>query len=283
MRASRDTTRGSRTCARSGGERVDHGPIEVLDGELVPPGALAHAVPDGARLYEATGNEGASIELQFRHAVLVVWRRNSETLRMLARCGGRLALARELAQRAAVSRYRPDMEAREVMDLWERALETDAGGPEPRAHRLLLHVVEERNDKRLREHYVERVARVDLDEGAVPMLTGWIRHRLSTGEPLASWVRALGPACTKARFDEAMSGAPALLRALLEHEETESVAISLLADAHDPPTTPEAVLRHAGHIKETLAEAAWRRRRIAKMTMDDTRAGGQKHIHGDEE
>ena len=44
----------------------------MLDGEIVPPGALAHAVPDGARLYEATGNEGASIELLYRHAVLVV-------------------------------------------------------------------------------------------------------------------------------------------------------------------------------------------------------------------
>ena len=41
------------------GAAVDHGPIEVLDGEIVPEGALRDAVPDGARLYEATGNEGA--------------------------------------------------------------------------------------------------------------------------------------------------------------------------------------------------------------------------------
>ena len=202
---------------------------------------------------------------------------------MLARCGGRLALARELAQRAAVSKYGPDMQAREVMDLWERALETDAGGPEPRAHRLLLNVLEELKDKRLREQYVERVARVDLDEDAVPTLMGWIRHRLSTGEPLAAWVRALGPACTKTWSHEAMSGAPALLRALIEREENDRVAISLLADARDPPTTPEAVSRHAGRIEETLAEEAWRRRRIAKMTMDDIRAGEQNHTHDDEE
>lgn len=54
------------------GKAVDHGPIEVLDGELAPPWALSHAVPDGARLYEATGNEGASLELRYRSAVLAL-------------------------------------------------------------------------------------------------------------------------------------------------------------------------------------------------------------------
>ena len=70
------------------GKATDHGPIEVMDGETVPPGALGRAVPDGARLYEATGNEGASLELRYRRAVLVMWRRNKATLRMLARCVG---------------------------------------------------------------------------------------------------------------------------------------------------------------------------------------------------
>ena len=64
------------------GEAADHGPIEVRDGEVVPPGALAHAAPDAARVYEATGNEGAALELQYRSAVLVLWRRNRATLRM---------------------------------------------------------------------------------------------------------------------------------------------------------------------------------------------------------
>ena len=86
------------------GDAVDHGPIEVLDGEIVPEGARREAAPAGARLYEATGNEGASLELQYRRAVLVVWRRNEATLRMLARCGGRLALAIELAERSRTRR-----------------------------------------------------------------------------------------------------------------------------------------------------------------------------------
>ena len=88
------------------GKATDHGPIEVMDGETVPPGALGRAVPDGARLYEATGNEGASLELRYRRAVLVMWRRNKATLRMLARCGGRLALAVECTQRDADQRKR---------------------------------------------------------------------------------------------------------------------------------------------------------------------------------
>ena len=69
---------------RAGGHFAEHGDIEVLDGEIVPHGALAHAIPDGGRVYAATGNEGASLELQYRHAVLVLWRRNPATLRMLA-------------------------------------------------------------------------------------------------------------------------------------------------------------------------------------------------------
>ena len=114
---------------------------------------------------------------------------------------------------------------------------------------------------------------MDLDEDAVPTLVGWIRDRLSSGEPSAAWVRALGLACTKVWSREAMSGAPALLRALIEREETERLAIELLGDARDPPTTPEAVLRHAGHMEETLAEEVWRRRWVARMTMDYTHDG----------
>ena len=160
------------------GEAVDHGPIEVLDGEIVPEGALREGVPDGARLYEATGNEGASIELQYRRAVLVAWRRNEATLRMLARCGGRLALAVELADRANAKGGERRGGVEEVLELWQTALETDGGGPEPRAHRLVLEAVKQGKEERLRGEYVERVARLDLDAEAVPTLACWLRKRL---------------------------------------------------------------------------------------------------------
>ena len=260
------------------GEAVDHGPIEVLDGEIVPAGALREAVPDGARLYEATGNEGASLELQYRRAVLVVWRRNEATLRMLARCGGRRALAVDLAERSKVRRTEHRGGVQEVLELWPEALQTDGGGAEPRAHRLLLDAMVRksgaRREERLRPRYVEKVARVDLDTEAVPTLVRWIRERVQAGEPVDAWVRALGPGCSGFLPEDVLSGAPALLRALCEAPETELIAIELVARPHEPPPTREAVLAHADWLDERIAEQDWTRRRVARMTVDDVQPAG---------
>ena len=147
-----------------GGESVEHGPIEVLDGEIVPQGALADVVPNGARLYEATGNEGAAIELQYRTAVLVAWRRNTETMRMLARCGGRLA--------ASKYEHRMKDEIGTVLGLWHVAIETDGGGPAPDAHRVLLDALETR-DEALHDRYVTEVTPFDLDAAAVEAFPGF--------------------------------------------------------------------------------------------------------------
>ena len=257
-----------------GGDDVDHGPIEVLDGEIVPRGALAHAVPQGARVYEATGNEGASLELQYRHAVLVLWRRNAATLRNLARCGGRLALAVEFAQRSAEAEKSGrwlDEELEEVFALWEEAVATDGGEPEPRAHRVVLDAVarEEgsKENEHLRERYVTHVAAVDLEAEAAPRLAVWFRDRLQAGKPVETWVQALRPAYGSwAR--SAMHGAPGLLRALYAMRETQDVAVGLLAQWMEPPTTAEAVLHVADALDQALTEKAWRSRRTAKMTMD---------------
>ena len=225
------------------GEDVDHGPIEVLDGEIVPAGALAQATPDGARVYEATGNEGASLELQYRHAVLVVWRRNAATLRMLARCGGRLALAVELAQRMETEEHGRGRDVDEVLAVWREALATDSGGPEPRAHRLVLNTLEEVGrggvEDRRRGCYVESVAAVDLDAEAVPTLLGWIRDRLDEDEPMEAWVRALRGACGGTWMRDAHSGAPALLRGLCENAQTQALAVAMVADRREAPATPE--------------------------------------------
>ena len=114
------------------GERCDHGPIEVLDGEIVPWGALDDASPRVARVYEATGNEGASLELQYRSAVLVFWRRNEAILEMLARCGGRRAIAVEYTRRSPRMRARNEAYPIEsLFNLWKQAHETDGGVPDP--------------------------------------------------------------------------------------------------------------------------------------------------------
>ena len=255
------------------GEDVDHGPIEVLDGEVVPVGALEDAAPDGARLYEATGNEGASLELQYRRAVLVLWRRNEATLRMLARCGGRLALAVELSRRSRL----PNQDhyqaggVEEVLELWPEALATDGGGPEPRAHRLVLDAMADprEHDERLRDRYLKRVARVDLDAEAVPTLVEWLRDRLRDGKPSPEWTDTLQRVCDPPWFRDVMSGAPALLRALCEEPEIQDLLAELLPGRPDEVPVREHALRHADVIDETLAEQAWRRRRVARMTTDD--------------
>ena len=269
------------------GEDVDHGPIEVLDGEIVPTGALAQAAPTGARVYEATGNEGASLELQYRHAVLVVWRRNAATLRMLARCGGRLALAVELAQRMETEEHARGTEVDEVLALWREALATDGGGPEPRAHRLVLNTLEEVGrggvEDRRREAYVESVAAVDLDAEAVPTLLGWIRDRHDGDEAMDAWVRVLRTACGGTWMQDVHCGAPTLLRGLCENPQTQALAVTMVADRGERPTTPEGVMRHADWLEERVAEEAWTRRRVARMTMDDSHSEAENRADGDEQ
>ena len=262
------------------GEDVDHGPIEVLDGEIAPTGALADAVPDGARLYEMTGNEGASIEFQYRRAVLVVWRRNEATLRMLAQCGGRLGLAVELSQRSRDTSHEHSRAGgvEEVLELWPEALATDGGGPEPRAHRLLLDAMDKPglHDDYLRDRYVERVARVDLEAEAVPTLVEWLRERLKAGNPSPEWTDALRAACAKIWFEDAASGAPAFLRALCEEPELQALLDEVLPGRSEDLPARERALRHADAIDERLAERAWRRRRIARMTIDDAKPQGRE-------
>ena len=260
------------------GEAVEHGDIEVLDGEIVPHGALAHAIPDGGRVYEATGNEGASLELQYRHAVLVLWRRNPATLRMLARCGGRLALAVEMAQRDA-DPHGNNVRAgciEDVLSLWREALESDGGAPEPEAHRLILKKLQGEGHapgeyvpgRHLRWRYVENVAAVDLEAEAVPKLVVWINESLDAGDGMAAWVRALRPACGEHSAWYAHSGAPALLRALCEHPRTGALAVELLACRREPPTTTDAVLREADLVEKAVVRREWLQRRDARMTVD---------------
>ena len=260
------------------GEAIDHGPIEVLDGEIAPPGALAHAAPTGGRVYEATGNEGASLELQYRHAVLVMWRRDAATLRMLARCGGRLALSVEFAERGADKRGPNSREGdiESVLALWREALSTDGGEPEPRAHRLILEALQREDDgrngvwwKHLQQLYIDGVAAVDLDAVAVPTLLGWIGESLEKDAAMDVWVRALRPALGGEPGWDTQGGAPALLRALCETPRGQALAIELLAERWEPPSTPEAVLREADRLEEAVLESQWRLRRRARMTSDE--------------
>ena len=102
------------------GARPQLGELKLMSGELLPGGALDHAVPDEKRLHEASGNEGVSLERAYRHAALVLWPR-SRTLAILAGpgIGGAVAwLAAELDRNAGVADTRIRRLASELVDMW---------------------------------------------------------------------------------------------------------------------------------------------------------------------
>ena len=81
--------------ARPDGAPADYGALPLLPGELMPAGRLDPERPDSQRLFEASGNEGATIERLYRRAALVVWPK-ADSARLLAQ-GGAGALAAFLA------------------------------------------------------------------------------------------------------------------------------------------------------------------------------------------
>ena len=118
------------------GARPRLGELELEDGELLPRGALDHAVPDEQRLHEATGNEGVSLERAYRHSALVLWPR-SRTLAILAGAGiaGAVAwVAGELERNAGVADARVRQLASELTDLWP----TDRADRDEESRALML-------------------------------------------------------------------------------------------------------------------------------------------------
>ena len=81
--------------ARPDGAPADYGDLPLLPGELMPAGRLDSERPDSQRLFEASGNEGATIERLYRRAALVVWPK-ADSARLLAQ-GGAGSLAAFLA------------------------------------------------------------------------------------------------------------------------------------------------------------------------------------------
>ncbi len=55
------------------GSSPEFGQVPLLDGELLPVAALAHAYPDEAELHEAIRNGGPTIEHAHLNAELALW------------------------------------------------------------------------------------------------------------------------------------------------------------------------------------------------------------------
>ena len=118
------------------GARPQLGELELEDGELLPRGALDHAVPDEQRLHEATGNEGVTLERAYCHAALVLWPQ-SRTLAILASAGigGAVAWVEgELDRNAGVADARVRRLASELTAMWP----TDRSGQDKRSRTRML-------------------------------------------------------------------------------------------------------------------------------------------------
>lgn len=68
------------------GSSPTFGKIPLVDGELLPKGALDDAEPDDKVVHEASGNEGVTIEHTYLRAALVIWP-SRETVAVLAQKG----------------------------------------------------------------------------------------------------------------------------------------------------------------------------------------------------
>ena len=137
------------------GARPHLGELELMDGELLPSGALDDAVPDEQRLHEATGNEGVSLERAYRHAAFVLWPR-SRTLAILAGAdiGGAIAwLAGELDRNAGVANARIRRLASELAELWP----TGRDGQDEKSRIRMLGLLSGIADDACTSHFLDEV------------------------------------------------------------------------------------------------------------------------------
>ena len=245
------------------GEHADYGRIAVETCELAPPVAVEGIETCGARVYEATGNEGAILELQYRHAALVVWQPNESALDMLADCGGRAALAGELATVRRLGRRDAAFATSlsNVAERWRRAMAADGGGPAPEAHRTLLAALREGEE----QTYAHEIAIVDLDEAGAEIVARELRA--TVGRKRTDWPETLhqfvdGP---KRRYDEHTncSGEVAVLKHLL----TDDAGLAI-AERMCNCEGREAVEEYMSRLKREEHRRTYDRRRIARMTRD---------------
>ena len=235
-------------------EAVDHGPIEVLDGEIVPEGALREAVPDGARLYEATGTRvrPSSFSTGARCSWCGVGTRRR--FGCSARCGGRRALAVELAERSKIRGPNTGAVCRRCSSCGPRRSRPTAGdrshGPTAcssmrwfaRQVRDAMSGVGPCTSRRSREW--------TLTPRRCRRSFAGSRERVQAGEPVDAWVRALGPGCSGFSPADVLSGARHSFAPFARHRRPGPSQSSSSPGRHEPPTTREAVLAHADWLDE---------------------------------
>lgn len=121
--------------ANRDGERPEYGKIKLHPEELLPAGALDGAEPDEQWVNEATGNEGATVERTYRHAVFSVWPRR-RTLDILAGEGIGGAVAWVVDRTKQDSAAAPGLISR-LIDIWSIVPNRRDGKSRARLLRLL--------------------------------------------------------------------------------------------------------------------------------------------------
>ena len=218
--------------------------------------------PCGASVYEATGNEGAILELQYRHAALVVWQPNESALDMLAECGGRAALAGELATMRRLGRhYAFNTQLSHIARRWRRAMTSDGGGPAPEAHGTLLAALHEGEER----VYAHGIAALDLDEAGAEIVA---RELHATEErERRDWRETLHHLVEEWPWrDDALANRSGAV-ALFEHLLTDDAGIAI-AERMCGHEGREAVEQYVAKLRRREHGDTYQRRRDARFTRD---------------
>ena len=244
------------------GERADYGRIAVETCELAPAQAVEGLETCGARVYEATGNEGAILELQYRHAALVVWQPNESALDMLAECGGRAALAGELATVRRLGRdYAFNTQLSDVAKRWRRAMTADGGGPAPEAHHTLLAALGEGEEN----VYAHEIAALDLDEAGAEVVARELRA--SVERERRHWRETLHHLVEEWPWrDDALANRSGAV-ALFEHLLTDDAGVAI-AERMCGREGLEAVEQYVADLRRREHRETYQRRRDARFTRD---------------
>lgn len=234
--------------------------IPLLDEEVLPVGSLDDAEPDEQTFFEASGNEGISLERSYRLAAFVLWPRNREASVISdASIGAGVQYVERALATGATSREAEVTGAEQVTELidsWpqDRRLHfsTEFRGREdgslPRMLRLLSRIADDELSARFLSEVVVKQYGPRMDEALVPFLR---KAKPSTlARFFTEFMRYNVPLCPS----EALSLVAQLRKSNLDRDKPEWQDILLMAMHAAMEALPEAL---APKLPEGMPE--WRR------------------------
>ena len=146
---------------------VEFGHIPLMEGELLPAGALDQEPPDDKRLTEASGNEGATYERSYRRVALALWPAN-RMIDVLLEGGvvATLPYLKRLAAGGKIARPEAIAAAQRIVEAWTRrpdrySFRNKSPGPSDRAKMIAALV--ELNAPALLEQFIREAVTSTYD------------------------------------------------------------------------------------------------------------------------